>query len=156
LEDTFRAKKPYQGSQMKQSKITQFVNRSRIKDSCLNIITNCAAPFTLFDNPGMQSLIQLASNFIKETVTINSSNLKSFLMEEAKELKIKIKKMLEGKLINLQVDFATCQGHSYMGKLFIIFHSYKKRIFRPSQEQKHTKAVFENLGPLSRVLLVDM
>jgi hypothetical protein len=118
IEDDRRTKVRKTNNQETQQKITEFVTRSQVREHCLDIVVNCAAPFAVFDSPGMQALTQLASAQLHEKNTINSSNMKTTVLDKAKKLKAQLIEKLKGRFVNIQVDFATCQAQSFLGEFF--------------------------------------
>lgn len=82
---------------------------------CLDLVVENALPFRVFDSSGMTQLL-----YHKEAVTVNASNMKLLVLEEAETLKRNFKKVLANRFVNLQIDMATCQAQSFFGKKNII------------------------------------
>lgn len=87
---------------------------------CLDLVVENALPFRVFDSSGMTQLVRAAASHHKEAVTVNASNMKLLVLEEAETLKRNFKKVLANRFVNLQIDMATCQAQSFFGKKNII------------------------------------
>lgn len=101
----------------KQRSIKEYVAKSTVGSLCLDIVVSNAIPFSVFDTPGLKTLVKHAASHLNEKIVINSSNMKALVLKEATNMKKKIAGMLANRFVNFQIDMATCQAQSFFGKI---------------------------------------
>lgn len=111
-------KKMQQG---KQPTISQCFKASPVLDLAVDMIIENAVSFELFDNLPMKTLCSLAKKGSGDIFSpaIYSENVKKALLERLYQKKDDLKRILEGKVVSLSADFATCWRRSFLGRLKI-------------------------------------
>jgi hypothetical protein len=118
--DTYQAKKKQkkETAVSSQPKIVDYTKSSPVMEIAVDMVIENAVPFELFGSSAMRQMNKLAKKGCGDNSSrvINPDTVKQALLERAKKKREELIQMLEGKIINLSADFATCWSRSFFGE----------------------------------------
>jgi hAT family C-terminal dimerisation region len=94
---------------------------------CVELVTANGCPLSLFDAPAMKRILKRGEVKGAKSKQPNSKNVREEVLITSKKQESDLKNLLKNQLISLKIDFATCQGRSFLG---VTMQSYiQKQIY---------------------------
>jgi hypothetical protein len=112
------AKRLAAASNLNQSSIKQWVSPSPVFGGCLELVVMKQIPFTVFDSDPLRKLTNWAKVGAKDNSkkVVNAINLRAGVIEQAKQMRDQIQKLLQHKIVGVTADFASVENRSFLGK----------------------------------------
>ena len=103
---------------LKQQKITKYSSdeNSTLMSLCVGLAVNGGRPFSMFDDWEMQRILEKAKASSNDSTTISAETVKKVTQSQAAQKRKKLAQMLKNQILNLSLDFATCQHRYFFGK----------------------------------------
>ncbi|XP_068172121.1 zinc finger BED domain-containing protein 4-like [Antennarius striatus] len=91
------------------------INPEVLVDACLELVTVNGRPFSLMEDSGFRKIIDPLQQAIGNGFTINSANIREKVANLAQIERKKLIDELNGRLLMLKIDIATCRDRSVLG-----------------------------------------
>ncbi|XP_076284711.1 uncharacterized protein LOC143211135 [Lasioglossum baleicum] len=87
--------------------------REKLLDNCVNLVTVHGRPFSLINDTAFQDIIKMIPSISRSP--ISSQEVRNAVKIKANLFRDMLNKKLNGKLLSLKIDTATCMDRSFLG-----------------------------------------
>ena len=84
------------------------MNKKTPKNACLELVSINDRPFKLMDDSGFRKILNLLLEDMRANFAVNAENIHEKIRKKANDVRYRIKLEVEGKLVFLKADVATC------------------------------------------------
>ena len=90
------------------------MNEKTLENAGLDLVTINGRPFKRIDDSGFRKILNPLLKGMRAKFTVNAENIREEIGEKANNVRYRLKLEVEGKLVSLKADVATCRDRSLL------------------------------------------
>lgn len=120
---------------------------AKLQSALVEMVTKNSRPLSVVEDSGLRNIIDpILSGFSGENkITINRFNIRKLITEEAVNIRRKLSKIVEKKLISIKVDIASKMDRSILGVNVQVMEESQIKTFTLAMTEIKTRSTSENL-----------
>ena len=91
------------------------MNEKTRENACLELVTINDRPLKLMNDSGFKKILNPLLEDMRANFTVKAENILEKIGEKTNDVRYRIKLAVEGELVSLKADVATCRGRSILG-----------------------------------------